>query len=214
MAAAVQAGDEDHPDGSGGRHVDGIVARAAGQAHAGVAQLAGGGLHRVHHQRRAVGGPGAAQLREACGQAQRRQVRGHARHQGFGESIEHGVAVAAHFQGEFDAARHRIGGVGRHGQAAHRRHDVVRIAAGGAGLAVGGVDDAGRAHQGVAADVHGCGAGMVGLPLHRDLHAADADDVGDHADGQAAAFQHRALFDMQLDEGGSAAGAAQWRAQR
>ncbi|KAI1693725.1 hypothetical protein Ddc_22561 [Ditylenchus destructor] len=196
VAAAVQAGDEDHADGAGGRHVDRVVARAAGQAHAGVAQLVGGGLHRVHHQRCAVGGLGAAQLGEAGGQAQRLQVVGHRGHQRFGKCVQHRIAVAAHFQRQFDAAGHGVGGVGRHGQLAYRGHY------------------AGRAHQGIAADVHGGGAGVVGLAFDHDLHAADTDDVGDHADGQLAAFQHGALFDVQFDECGGAVGAAQGGVER
>ncbi|MCY1533577.1 hypothetical protein D9M68_689140 [compost metagenome] len=81
-------------------------------------------------------------------------------------------------------------------------------------MAVGHIDNTGGAHQRVAADVHGRCAGVVGLPFHSDLHAADADDIGHHADRQLAAFQHGALFDMQFDEGGGLAGAAQRRIQR
>ncbi|KAG0734081.1 hypothetical protein G6F23_012726 [Rhizopus arrhizus] len=185
------------------------MACATGQAHRRVTQLVGRGLDRVHHQRRTVRGLRAAQLREACRQAQRLQVVGHPGHQRFRERVQHGVAVAAHFQRQLHPAGHGVGGVRRHRQAAHRGHHVMRIAAGGAGLAAGGIDDARRADQRVAADIHGGGAGMIGLAFHHDQHAADAYDVGDHADRQAAAFQDGALFDMQFDKRRGVARAAQ-----
>ncbi|KAG1362896.1 hypothetical protein G6F61_014072 [Rhizopus arrhizus] len=77
VAAAIQAWDEDHADGARGRHVHGVMACATGQAHRRVTQLVGRGLDRVHHQRRTVRGLRAAQLREACRQAQRQIGRGH-----------------------------------------------------------------------------------------------------------------------------------------
>ncbi|KAG1537645.1 hypothetical protein G6F50_014824 [Rhizopus delemar] len=120
------------------------MACATGQAHRRGTQLVGRGLDRVHHQRRTVRGLRAAQLREACRQAQRLQVVGQRGHQRFRERVQHGVAVAAHFQRQLHPAGHGVGGVRRHRQAAHRGHHVMRIAAGGAGLAAGGIDDAVR----------------------------------------------------------------------
>ena len=57
----------------------------------------------------------------------------------------------------------------------------------------------------VVAQVHRHGAGVAGHSAHGDVEARRAVDRADDAEGQALGFEHRPLFDMQLDEGGHAA---------
>jgi hypothetical protein len=60
--------------------------------------------------------------------------------------------------------------------------------------------------EGVAAQVHRRGAGVVRLPGQGDLDQPDADDRGHHAHRLFRAVQVGALFDMRLDEAGEARG--------
>ncbi|KEH12681.1 hypothetical protein GY15_18765 [Delftia sp. 670] len=214
MAAAVEAGDEDHAHGAGGRHVDGVMAGAAGHAHVGVAQVVAGLLHALHDQASAVRGLGAAHVGHLGTHAQGGQAGQDFGQQFLGEALQHAGVVAAHFHHHLDQAGHGIGGIGREREPAHGGHHIVGLAIERSGLAVGRIDDARRAHQRVLSDVHGRGACVVGLAVHGEAHAAYAHDVRHHANGQAALLQHRALLYVQLHEGGRAAGAAQRAVQR
>ena len=59
----------------------------------------------------------------------------------------------------------------------------------------------GSGHKRIGASVHGRGAGVVGAPSQHDLDPRDAGDGGDEAEVGATGFQHRTLFDVQLEEG-------------
>ena len=72
-------------------------------------------------------------------------------------------------------------------------------------------DPAGGGRQGVAAQVHGGGSGVVGLATEMQHEAAESGDRGDHAEGQAERFQHGSLLDVELEVGEDAFGQAGFR---
>ena len=61
--------------------------------------------------------------------------------------------------------------------------------------------DLGRGSQGVGAQVHRCGASVVGGAGDGDVEELPAGDSRDDADRHPGRGEHRALLDVQLDEG-------------
>ena len=108
---------------------------------------------------------------------------------------QHRRIQVALVQGGFRAAHHRGGNAGEGLEAAHGANRVGVFAGDGADFE----RQLGRRGQGIAARVHGRGAGMRFLPVKGDgvpLHALGAQH---RAQRQPEGFEHRSLLDVQLD---------------
>jgi len=92
-------------------------------------------------------------------------------------------------------------------------HDVARVGpvddhADGAARMLGGLgepvdflDQKACAVERIAAQMHGCGAGVRVHAAHRDLEPALTERTGHHAYGIAGVFQQRSLLDVRLEIG-------------
>ena len=114
----------------------------------------------------------------------------------FGRDSPRFVVGVANVEAQAHRAGNHVAGVRLRFELAHGRDEAFGFERSGFDFR----DPLGGGGERIAAQVHGRGAGVIGVADEGEIETALADDAGDRGDGEVFGFKHRALFDVELDE--------------
>src|ERR1700681_2340274 len=198
MADAADRGHKQHAGRHDGGENLGVMTGAAGHADG---PASGKGQTRsfdrllecgIHHG----GGAGPKTLHRDVAATLRADLCGHALQQIL-QPLDHPGIIVTNLEQHFGASRDDARCAGIEGDAASGpyrawsavpRETIVNINA-----------KPGQCQAGIPANLHPGGAGVILLAAKADLILPDADDRGDDANLEVAAFEHLALLDMRLE---------------